>query len=215
MEHLGGPQSDLLGETSCMSWTRARVVARAALIWLVAGAFLIAMSGCIFSPREPDGPPDEGPDIPWVTPTDTDKVLENLAAALAGEGISNYMNCLTEDFRFHVDPQDSLDAGQEGDDRYAKTADAYLEFFLRRAASVGNGLFPCGEHAYWDFLKETCTYPTHEDLAFVPREFLDRLWEINSKATEKHIRQLEMHFLDGDQWLWNRHASILSDKRPT
>ena len=119
MEHLGGPHSDLLGETSGTSWTRARAAARAALIWLVAGAFLIAMSGCIFSPREPDGPPDEGPDIPWVTPTDTSKVLENLAAALAGKGISNYMSCLTQDFRFHVDPQDSLDAGQEGYDRYA------------------------------------------------------------------------------------------------
>jgi hypothetical protein len=102
-----------------------------------------------------------------------------------------------------------------GNDRYARAADAYLGFFLRRAASVGNGLFPCGEHAYWDFLKETCTYPTHEDLAFVPRQFLDRLWEINPEATERHIRQLEMHFLEGDQCVWNRHASILSDKRPT
>jgi len=102
-----------------------------------------------------------------------------------------------------------------GNDRYAKAADAYLDFFLRRPASVGNGLFPCGEHAYWDFLKEMCTYPTHEDLAFIPRQFLDRLWEVNSKATEKHIRQLEMHFLEGDQWVWNRHAPILSDKRPT
>jgi len=102
-----------------------------------------------------------------------------------------------------------------GEERYAKAADAYLEFFLRRAASVGNGLFPCGEHAYWDFLKETCTYPTHEDLAFVPGQFLDRLWEVNPKATEKHIRQLTMHFLEGDQWVWNRHASILSNKRPT
>ena len=102
-----------------------------------------------------------------------------------------------------------------GDERYAKAADAYLEFFLRRAASVGNGLFPCGEHAYWDFLKETCTYPTHEDLAFVPGQFLDRLWEVNPKATEKHIRQLMMHFLEGDQWVWNRHASIISNKRPT
>ena len=99
--------------------------------------------------------------------------------------------------------------------RYSKAADAYLEFFLRRCASFGNGLFPYGEHAYWDFQKETCTYPTHEDLAFVPREFLDRLWAINPKATEKHIRQLEKHFLEGDQWTWNRHASIDSNKRPT
>ena len=99
-----------------------------------------------------------------------------------------------------------------GEDHYAKAADAYLEFFLRRAASVGNGLFPCGEHAYWDFLKETCTYPTHEDLAFVPHQFLDELWRIDPKATEKHIRQLAMHFLEGDRWVWNRHASILSGK---
>jgi len=102
-----------------------------------------------------------------------------------------------------------------GDDRYAKAADAYLEFFLRRCASVGNGLFPCGEHAYWDFVKETCPYPTHEDLAFVPAEFLERLWAVNPKAVERHIRALTMHFLEGDQWVWNRHASILSDKRPT
>jgi len=121
MEHLGQSQPYLLKDTSGTSWTRGRVVTqgRTALAWLVAGALLAAMPGCIFSPRDPDGPPDEGNEIPWVTPTDTDKVLENLAAALAGEGISNYMDCFTEDFRFHIDPQDSLDAGQEGEDRYA------------------------------------------------------------------------------------------------
>jgi len=103
-----------------------------------------------------------------------------------------------------------------GNDRYAKAADAYLEFFLRRAASVGNGLFPCGEHAFWDFKKEAVGgLPYQEDLALVPGEFLERLWAINPKATEKHIRQLRMHFLEGDQWLWNRHAQILSDKRPS
>ena len=121
MEHLGQSQSDLLGETSGTSWTRARVAAwsRVALVCLATGVLLVAVPGCLFGPRDADGPPDEGPDIPWVTPTTTDKVLENLAAALAGEGISNYMDCLADSFRFHVDPQDSLDAGQEGYDRYA------------------------------------------------------------------------------------------------
>jgi hypothetical protein len=121
MEHRGQSESDLLRETSGASWTWARAAAwaRVALVCLATGVLLVAMQGCIFSPRDPDGPPDEGPDIPWVTPTDTDKVLENLAAALAGEGISNYMDCLADSFRFHVDPQDSLDAGQEGYDRYA------------------------------------------------------------------------------------------------
>jgi hypothetical protein len=86
---------------------------------LAALALVCVLPGCIFSPREPDGPPDEGDEIPWETPTTTSKVLTNLAAALAGEGIPNYMDCFTEDFEFHVDPSDSLAAGQEGYDRYA------------------------------------------------------------------------------------------------
>lgn len=114
MEHLGQYQPHLLGRPSGGPGAHGRAAA-----WVAAAALLFAVPGCIFSPRAPDGPPDEGNEIPWVTPTDTDKVLQNLAAALAGEGISNYMNCFTEDFRFHVDPQDSLNAGQEGEDRYA------------------------------------------------------------------------------------------------
>ncbi|MCK4408839.1 MAG: hypothetical protein KAW67_02065, partial [Candidatus Eisenbacteria sp.] len=97
---------------------------RAALVWLAAVALLAGVPGCIFSPRDDDGAPYDDDEIPWVTPTDTDRVLQNLAAALAGEGVSNYMDCFTHPeqggFTFHVDPQDSLDAGQEGEDRYAK-----------------------------------------------------------------------------------------------
>ena len=67
-----------------------------------------------------------------------------------------------------------------GERRYAAAADAYLEFFLRRCAKVGNGLFPCGEHAFWDFNKETLGgVPMQENLALVPREFWEHLWRIN------------------------------------
>jgi len=114
MEHLGKPEQDLLGRRSRGARRRST-----AAVCVAVAALLVAAPGCIFSPRDPDGPPDETGEVPWVTPTDTDKVLENLAAALAGEGISNYADCFTEDFRFYVDPQDSLNAGQEGDDRYA------------------------------------------------------------------------------------------------
>lgn len=113
MEHLGQYQSLVL----VRPWHGRRASRWAAGLAVV--TLLLATQGCIFSPRAPDGPPDEGNEIPWVTPTDTDKVLENLAAALAGEGIPNYLNCFTDSFRFHVDPQDSLNAGQEGYDRYA------------------------------------------------------------------------------------------------
>lgn len=101
-----------------------------------------------------------------------------------------------------------------GDDRYRKAADAYLEFFLRRCATAGNGLFPCGEHAFWDFRKEAIGgAPLHEDLGLVPAEFLDRMWALQPAAVEKHIRGLKRHFLEG-QWIWNRHASIVRDERP-
>lgn len=88
--------------------------------WLVVvvAALAVALGGCLFSPREPDGPP-EGGQTDWQTPVTTTIVLENLAAALVNEATSNYTECFSQDFRFHVDPQDSLDAGQEAEDRYA------------------------------------------------------------------------------------------------
>jgi len=89
-----------------------RVTAAAALAALLFGG------GCLFSPREPEGP-SGGPVIPWETPINTSIVLTNLKAAVEGEGVSNYKDCFTDDYRFHVDPQDSLDAGQEAEQRYA------------------------------------------------------------------------------------------------
>lgn len=90
---------------------------------IMAVALLLALAvflegGCIFDPREPDGPP-EGDQTDWETPITTEIVLENLAAALEGESVSNYMDCYTEDFSFEADPQDYLDAGQEAEQRYA------------------------------------------------------------------------------------------------
>jgi hypothetical protein len=121
MEHLSNSQSDLLIQAGRTAFGSARLRGVAALS--VCAFLLMGVSGCIFSPREPDGPPGEGNQIPWETPSTTDAVLRNLAAAMAGEGTSNYMDCFTPDeaggLEFHVDPQDSLAAGTEGDDRYA------------------------------------------------------------------------------------------------
>lgn len=94
-----------------MIWRRALPAAAAA-------AVLILLGGCILSPRSPDGPP-EGGQTDWETPVDTDTVLRNIRTALSGENINNYRDSFTEDYEFHVDPQDSLDAGEEGTTRYA------------------------------------------------------------------------------------------------
>jgi hypothetical protein len=85
---------------------------------LAALAVCLAVGGCIFAPREPDGPPD-GDSTNWETPITTLIVLQNLKAAMRGENPTNYRECFTADYAFHVDPQDSLDAGQEAEERYA------------------------------------------------------------------------------------------------
>ena len=94
---------------------------------------------------------------------------------------------------------------------YADAADAYLAFFLDHCAPVGNGLFPSGEHAFWNFYEETVEKPKHEELGLIPDAFLDRLWSINPTSTEQHIRSLLYHIVDEDRWYWNRHAPILGE----
>ncbi len=125
MEHQREPEQDVLsawtGRQAAPRAPRKRTgqgpAARVAVV-LLALSLGLGTAGCLFSPRSDDGPP-EGDEIEWVPPTDTGKVLQNLAAALAGHGSSNYLDCLTDDFRFFVDPQDSLDAGQEAEQLYA------------------------------------------------------------------------------------------------
>ncbi len=79
---------------------------------------LFLQGGCIFSPRAPDGPPDQE-QTDWETPTSTSIVLQNLVAALEGENSANYRDSFTENYEFHVDPGDSNDAFPEGEERYA------------------------------------------------------------------------------------------------
>ncbi len=88
--------------------------------YILAGllALLLFSAGCLFSPREPDGPPDGG-ETDWETPVTTTILRTNLKAALEGENIGNISDCFTDDYAFEVDLSDYIDAGAEGDVRYA------------------------------------------------------------------------------------------------
>ncbi|MBM3308234.1 MAG: hypothetical protein FJY74_07910 [Candidatus Eisenbacteria bacterium] len=101
------------------------------LATVVALAMCLLVCGCILSPRDPDGPPDGGA-TNWETPITTLIVLQNLAAAMDRESSSNYRDCFTEDYRFHVDPQDSLDAGQEAEQMFADWTRADEEYATSR-----------------------------------------------------------------------------------
>ncbi len=80
-------------------------------------ALLLFSAGCLFSPREPDGPPDGVADN-WETPVTTTILRANLKAALESENIGNMSDCFTDDYTFEVDLSDYIDAGAEGDVRY-------------------------------------------------------------------------------------------------
>ncbi|MCD4690531.1 hypothetical protein K8S17_03635 [bacterium] len=105
--HKGQPQNAVRGRYTIVI-----------LSLLLAAATVLCAGGCLFNPRDPDGPPDGG-ETDWETPVTTTIVRANLKAAMEGENNANYEDCFTDDFRFHVDPSDSLDAGQEGEERYA------------------------------------------------------------------------------------------------
>ena len=116
------------------------MIVRRTLSVLVASALVaVFLGGCLFSPRDPDGPPDEEP-TDWQTPISTSIVLQNLKAAFEGEGLSNYRECFVDTFRFHVDPQDSLDAGQEGYERYANWTRDDEEYAASRIFSDAAGI---------------------------------------------------------------------------
>lgn len=112
---------------------------RVLLVLLAVALGAMLEGGCLLSPRDTDGPPSED-DTPWETPAYTDAVLRNLRNALEGESTGNYRDCFTEDFRFHVDPSDSLDAGEEGEDRYANWTladeETYIQSIFPQAESI-------------------------------------------------------------------------------
>lgn len=113
MERLRFARKDVL--------VKAKTSRRDAAFALVVAGLLVAAlcsGGCIFSPREPDGPP-EGGEGDWEPPVTTTILRSNLKSAMERENVGNYSDCFAEDFRFHVDPSDSLDAGAEGEVRYA------------------------------------------------------------------------------------------------
>jgi len=107
----------------------ARTIALLSTLWAA-----LLMAGCIFSPREPDGPP-EGIVTGWETPINTGIVLSNLKAAFEGEGLANYRECFADSFRFHVDPSDSLYAYAQG------YGDLYINWTRDDEERAANGIF--------------------------------------------------------------------------
>ena len=97
-----------------------------------------------------------------------------------------------------------------GKQKYQQAVTDYLTFFLSNCPHPNTGLFPWGEHAYWNFFEEKNTYTTHEFLGGVPYSFWERLWAINPKAIIAETNGLINHVKEFDNFYFDRHADIVS-----
>ncbi|MBI2947189.1 MAG: hypothetical protein HYY23_06050, partial [Verrucomicrobia bacterium] len=94
-----------------------------------------------------------------------------------------------------------------GDSKYGQAATDYLKFFLGNCPQP-TGLFPWGEHAYWDFFQEKPGHPTHEFLGGVPISFWERIWSLDPKALRAEADGLLNHVGDLESFHFDRHADL-------
>jgi hypothetical protein len=94
--------------------------------------------------------------------------------------------------------------------KYAQAADACLRWFLTHCAKTPTGLWPWGEHAFWDFQKEAIANPIHEYLGSIPTRMWERMVAINPQAVRGEADGLFLyHFRDKQNFGFNRHANIV------
>lgn len=93
------------------------------------------------------------------------------------------------------------------DPKYRQASTEYLRFFLKNCPQP-TGLFPWGEHSYWDFTQEKPGHPTHEFLGGIPSQFWQQLWEINSAAVRAEASGLINHVTDFETYHFDRHADL-------
>ena len=95
-----------------------------------------------------------------------------------------------------------------GNKRYEQAATAYLTFFLNNCPHPKTGLFPWGEHAYWNFYDEKPDNDIHEFLGGVPNSFWERMWAIKPDAVRAEADGLINHIKNLDNFDFDRHADL-------
>lgn len=108
--------------------------------------------------------------------------------------------------------------------RYREAAERYLHYWTAHCASTPTGLFPWGEHAFWNLeedrigssypLERVNTMLTHDHLLQAPVWLWEKIWLLNPKAVERFCLGLDGHFLDVENPpQYNRHANLLLSNR--
>jgi len=103
-------------------------------------------------------------------------------------------------------------------------ADKYLRTFATRCTDTPSGLFPWGEHSFWDLINDrvgNCYVwtrrpqpATHDHLRQAPRWLWEKLDALNPDCVQRFARGLQSHYRTGEPFEYMRHASILRPPAP-
>ena len=103
---------------------------------------------------------------------------------------------------------------------YAEAADRYLSRFATHCTTTPSGLFPWGEHAFWDLEADAIgdsarqrdpqrqAAATHDHLRAVPGWLWDKLAEFNPGCLQTFAEGLDGHWTEGEPPEYIRHAFI-------
>lgn len=103
----------------------------------------------------------------------------------------------------------ALDRGE-----YTEAADRYLKRFASHCTDTVTGLFPWGEHAFWNLKEDNVAGTTHDHLRQAPIWLWSKLYEYNPNCVERFSEGLDYHWKDGKPLEYSRHAPITSRNRP-
>jgi len=109
---------------------------------------------------------------------------------------------------------------------YSQAADRYLKRFATHCTDTVTGLFPWGEHSYWDLADDrvgnssryhdpNSTNPAiHDHLRLAPVWLWDKLYQFNPKCVERFSEGLDYHWKDMPHPEYSRHGDIEVKERP-
>ena len=107
-------------------------------------------------------------------------------------------------------------AETESKPEYAEAVDRYLEHFSRNCTHTATGLFPWGEHSFWQLIEERvgCSRnpaggaAIHDHLRQVPLWLWQKLRTFNPACVQSFADGLDYHWTEGDGLEYIRHANI-------
>ena len=99
---------------------------------------------------------------------------------------------------------------------YVEAVDRYLEHFAQNCTDTVTGLFPWGEHSFWQLIEERvgCSRnpeggaAIHDHLRKVPLWLWQKLNTFNPTCVQSFADGLDYHWTEGDGLEYIRHANI-------